>query len=395
VSLTVGRPRLLTAIGSLALVALAPATPRAIDDERLLVTGSHLSRRTVARHARRPMTKTRLLRVGDGSWTAFLNQTRHDFYHLPGYVALEAHREGGEPMALVVERDGARMLLPLVIRPIPGGGHDATSPYGYGGPLLSGTGSTAFQSEALLEGSRFLAAEGIVSVFVRLHPLLNRDPPDGVGSLVRHGETVSIDLTLPTDVAWRQMRENHRRDITRAIATGHRVSIGRWDSHFETFIHQYRATMGRLAAHPRYLLGDAYLEQLREALGDRLHVATVEVDGATAGAGLYVETCGIVQSHLVARDERFVRPSPTKLMHHVVGDWARQRGNQWLHLGGGLGAADDSLFAFKAGFSPIRHPFHTMRIVTQDEAYRRLVADRHGRPDPRERDGFFPLYRQG
>lgn len=40
-----------------------------------------------------------------------------------------------------------------------------------------------------------------------------------------------------------------------------------------------------------------------------------------------------------------------------------------MHLGGGLGAADNSLFLFKAGFSPLRHRFCTLRIVAAEDRY--------------------------
>ena len=49
--------------------------------------------------------------------------------------------------------DGRRtMLLPLVIRGIPGGGFDATSPYGYPGPVGTGTDDPAFLRVALVAG---------------------------------------------------------------------------------------------------------------------------------------------------------------------------------------------------------------------------------------------------
>jgi hypothetical protein len=49
--------------------------------------------------------------------------------------------------------DGRRtMLLPLVIRGIPGGGFDATSPYGYPSPVGTGTDDPAFLRVALVLG---------------------------------------------------------------------------------------------------------------------------------------------------------------------------------------------------------------------------------------------------
>ena len=284
-----------------------------------------------------PTLKGALLDVDAPEWEAVLRAARHDFYHLPAYVALCAVQEGGRPRALFVTDDGRTMLLPLVIRGIPGGGFDATSPYGYPGPVGIGTDDPAFLRVALVAGLQVLREAGIVSAFVRLHPLLNPFPPKGIGTLVRHGETVSIDLTLPTEELWAQTRLNHRRDITRAVRLGYVARMDEDWRHLESFKHLYRATMARRSAAPFYFFEDAYFDGLRDALGESLHLCVVEKDGVIAAAGLFVETNGIVQYHLSGTDDAFRMVQPTKLMMHFVRGWAKDRGNQVLHLGGGVG----------------------------------------------------------
>jgi hypothetical protein len=336
----------------------------------------------------------RLLRVGFALWTSFLQDVPHDFYHLPAYAQLAADQAGGDPLALLVEDDSARMLLPLVIRAIAYGGHDATSPYGYPGPLVSGSDDPTFLRRALIEGKHLLESEGIVSLFVRLHPLLNRSLPEGVGMIVNHGDTVSVDLTLPADVHWSQTRRDHRNQINRSLKAGHLAAFDTDWKHFDEFKRLYRATMSRVSAERGYFFDDAYFDGLREALGERLRLATVEVDGTIAAAALFVETDGIVQYHLSGTDERFARHRPTKLMLHFVREWAKERGNRWLQLGGGLGAANDSLLQFKAGFSPLRFPFHTLRMVVIEDEYTRLVAAHDPAWDPKLLSRFFPAYRR-
>jgi Acetyltransferase (GNAT) domain len=335
-----------------------------------------------------------LLRASDPMWTSFLDETPHDFYHLPAYALLSAAEEGGEPWAIYVEDRDSRLLLPLVVRPLTDGGRDAKSPYGYPGPIVTGTDRRDFERDALIEGKRLLEEEGIVSLFVRLHPLLNRSVPAGVGTLVRHGDTVSVDLTLPMATLWSQTRHGHRNDINRSVKAGHRVGLDNAWTHFEEFKRLYLATMTRVSADRSYFFDDAYFEGLRQALGERLHLIVVQIDGAVAAAGLFVETCGIVEYHLSATDERFARNQPTKLMLDFARSWAKERGNLSLHLGGGVGAADDSLLEFKAGFSPLRHPFHTLRMVVLEEEYRRLVARYHPSWDPEDLRGYFPSYRR-
>ena len=133
----------------------------------------------------RPL-RARLAGLGDLGWARVLAATTHDIYHRPGYVEVDARREGGHPRALIVEQGATALLLPLVIRPIPGGGFDAISPYGYGGPITMGTHDPEFMSDALNEGVELLRSEGIMSLLIRMHPLLNAEPPKGVGTVVLH-----------------------------------------------------------------------------------------------------------------------------------------------------------------------------------------------------------------
>lgn len=335
--------------------------------------------------------RAELIATDDPRWSSFIRGTSHDFYHLPSYVSLSARQDGAEASALLVTDGQRSMLLPLLLRAIPGSRLDATSPYGYPGPLVSGTDQPEFMNDALGTGLEMLRSSGFVSLFVRLHPILNSVPPQTSGQVVRHGSTVSIDLTAPADLLWRQMRGNHRRDISRSLDAGRRAYFDDTWSHSETFKRLYRSTMDRVSAQAHYFYADEYFDQLRSALGGSLKLCVVEADGAIIGAGLFVETCGTVQYHLSGTDSDFMHEQPTKLMFHFVREWAQDRGDTRLHLGGGVGGADDSLYRFKAGFSSDRHGFHTLRAVLDDEEYGRLVALRGDTPIAH---GFFPSYRR-
>jgi len=112
-----------------------------------------------------PTLKETLLAVDAPEWEAVLRAARHDFYHLPAYLALCAGQERGRPRAPYVTDVRRTMLLPLVIRGIPGGGFDATSPYGYPGPVGTGTDDPTFLRVALVAGLHVLREAGLVSAF--------------------------------------------------------------------------------------------------------------------------------------------------------------------------------------------------------------------------------------
>jgi hypothetical protein len=310
------------------------------------------------------------------------------------YVQLSADYESGVARAVLVEEGERKLLLPLIVRTIPGGGRDATSPYGFPGPIGNGLEDPAFVTAAFLEIRRVLAAHGIVSLFVRFHPMLNPAMPQGVGTVVDHGDAVAIDLCQSADAIWQQTRKNHRRQILQSIRSGHAVGFDPTEAAFVAFKGLYRATMRRVDAAAYYLFDDAHFSDLRSAMGPRMRLASVRIGNDMAAAGLFIEEDGIVEYHLSGTDARFAKFAPTKLLTHFVTGWARERGNRWLHLGAGMGAPDDALLHFKSGFSPARHRFRTLRMVIDVAEYRRLTLERNASDDPTRTDGYFPVYRQ-
>lgn len=345
--------------------------------------------------------KVELLTATAPRWTALLERVRHDFYHLPSYARVSAAADGGDVKGLLVEEGGRAMLLPLVSRAIAGDARawDATSPYGYPGPLVEAPeGEREAFATAAFEAARGpLREEGCVSIFARLHPLLGPIPRPAGAAVVQHGETVPIDLTRSDDELWKDTMSGHRNEINRAVRAGHRASIDEGFIHLRRFVDIYRETMSRVGASAYYFFDLDYVVALREALGSKLKIAVVEIGDVVAAAGLFVETCGIVQYHLSGTDPAFLRERPTKLMLHHVRTWAKARGNTVMHLGGGLGGAEDSLFKFKAGFSKLRTPFHTLRMVVDPDAFRSLSVARHPELQPAslaDLGGFFPAYRR-
>jgi hypothetical protein len=340
--------------------------------------------------------------VASAAYVQALADVAHDVYHLPGYVALEAARVDGTAVAYLYREGGLTFVLPLVLRPVPGsiGAVDAMSPYGYPGPVLgpagrAGDGGRDVLRRALDALPEVLGAADVISCFVRLHPQLSIDPDLlHLGTLVRHADTVALDLTLDGETAWAQVRSNHRRQITKARASGMVTTFDDWSRATE-FLALYHETMTRVAADASYFFDRPYLEDLRAAVGGDLHLVTVtdanDGTGELLGAGLFFSCGDIVQYHLGATGNRHLARQPAKLMMDDVRRWGAARGMRYLHLGAGVGGrADDSLFHFKAGFGPGRSAFATWRLVLDPVAYDRLAGGRDRLGDR----GFFPVYRQ-
>ena len=350
-----------------------------------------------------------LLEPADPRWEAALEGMGHDVYQLPGYVALAAHMQpNGRPLGVLVERGPDRLLLPLIIQPIPSeiyGGdasRDAVSPRGYAGPIVRAApdDSGPFLDEALTAAFGALRDLGVVSAFVRLHPLFELPLPvlSRHGTIVEHGDSVSIDLGRSEDELWRQMRSNHRRDITAATRAGLVARIDEDWSHFDEFVAAFSESMERLDADPWWRLGGDYFEALRRGVGDHLSLCVVEDEGGVAAAALLTEVDGIVEYHLSGTFGAYIPASPSKLIIHFATLWAKGRGNRVLHLAGSL-RKGDALIRFKLGFSPVAHAVRSWRVILQPDAYHGLVAARRSAdptadPDADPDQAYFPAYRR-
>jgi hypothetical protein len=331
-----------------------------------------------------------LIEPTDRRWRDALATMRPDFYHLPDYVSLESTRLGGSAIAAHVEHPGVRLFLPLIRRAIPDSdGFDLVSPYGYPSPIAQFE-DIAQMRDAFSAVVQTLREQGFVSMFVRLHPILELpdDAFTGLGTVVEHGQTVSIDLCQNEAEQWHGIRSRYRSALNRSERLGHRAFMDDTGEHLDRFVALYLDTMRRQNAADEYFFSPGYLSGLWQQLRGNVHLGVVEVDGIIVCAGLFGESGDIVQYHLSGTDEEALKLSPLKILINHARKWATERGASVLHLGGGLGAAQDSLMQFKAGFSDRRHLFKTWRVVLDEQRYAELSGK-----DP-EPTGFFPAYRR-
>lgn len=344
----------------------------------------------------------------DGRWAETLPLVPHEFYHLPGYLSLEARRMQGTAKALYAEEGAWRLLLPLVLREVPeavaettagAGKQDAVSPWGYPGPLVAGpaAGCDAFLERALLAGRELLRAAGVIALFVRLSPLFPIPAALGrVGKLVTHGPCFWLDLEESPEELQSQLRPRYRSYLNALHRDGVEARFLPFASKMDEFIALNYHTMERVGAADWYYFDRGFYEGLAALLGDSLKLCAVELDGGLLAAGLFIASGGIVQYYVSGVDKRLGQPHATKLMITTVRDWAKGAGHRRFNLGGGVGANDDALSQFKRGFTRHSSLFHSWRLVTDDTGYGEALRTweaRSGVPaDPVE--GYFPAYRK-
>lgn len=347
-----------------------------------------------------PPISAGIIGPADPLWIDVLDSTSHDIYHLPRYSEIEADRLTGEPVAAFVEQGDCRLLIPLILRPLPAGveGVDAVSPYGYPGPLLSPAALTDsdFIEAAGAAAAAALGDAGCAAAFIRCHPLLSQ--PENLfaqqADLREVGSTAWLDLELSAEDRWATMNPKVRGTLRRTLRNGFVAEIDeRWEA-LDAFIDIYTSTMNRVDAAPYYYFDREYFMALHHELEGRIHLVVVRQGDEVVGAGLFTEESEIVQYHL-SGTMRISGRSPSAVMLDYVGDWASDRGNKVLHLGGGLGGDDDSLFRFKSGFAPERARFTAWPLVTDRSKYDAACAATPGidlTPEA-ESHGYFPPYR--
>lgn len=340
------------------------------------------------------------------SWMQALQHYRHDFYHVADYAALCARYERSRACAFEARFENASFFMPMLIRHVPAAlrsdGEDVYTPYGYSGPLVEADSPQA-RADAVYEGLACLRdvlhTLGMVSVFIRWHPLLTPIPdrlPERTSACL-HGEIVVIDLTKPDDRRWHEMRRNHRQNIERLQKGGFRAIFDNSPGAIAAFAGMYRRTMQRVGASDYYYFNEEYIFELMRIRGAATHLCLVLRDGEAVCGGLFVASGDNLICHLSATESAYLPLSPAKLMFWAASCWGRESGRKILNLGGGVGGRSDTpLFRFKQGFSPDRRFFNTVGIVCDAQRYAELCTSARQLCGPeavdQPVDRYFPSY---
>ncbi|MCD0160622.1 GNAT family N-acetyltransferase [Deinococcus sp. 6YEL10] len=316
----------------------------------------------------------------------------HDIYHTYDYHRLMSS-SSDDSILFRFSNETQTILLPFIIRKIPLTLEiDATSVYGYTGPLVKmAASSQSDHSEfknALKESLRDM---GIVCLFSRLHPIIDTSKYiEGLGSIVDIGTTVSIDLKLEEEEQWGSYRKNTRYEIRKLIRDGFTVRKLDWNEFGAEFIEIYQQTMRRVGASQEYYFSDHYYSGLFQLEGVEMHLFGCFKDGKLACAGLFSLAGEIIQYHLSGTAEEFLKESPSKLMIDAVRCWAKKTPATILHLGGGVGGKRDSLFKFKAGLASGEHTFRIWKWILNQSKYEDLTIKAGSTLD----EPYFPAYRK-
>jgi len=247
---------------------------------------------------------------------------------------------------------------------------DIVTPYGYGGPV-----GTPFWDEY----GEWCRANGIVTTFVRFHPLYaNHEGAPPFVHIERLAGTVA--WRLDQDDLLAGMHRHHRRIVRKA--GGIDTTVTRGPSTLDGFVPRYERTMDRKDASGFYYFPREYWHALAD-LGDRIVLFEAGDDAAL----LCFATPPWLHYHLGATSDEGRKGGVSNLLFYEAARWAAAEGFTRFHLGGGLGGGDDSLFEFKQRFDPGGVlEMAVGKVIHDEDAYRTLGGT--------GTDGFFPAYRR-
>ncbi len=364
--------------------------------------------------------KAQVLAAGDlhdfSEWEELIDQAPiSDVYFRPGYVCAYEAAGHGKAIGLVLNSNHAQVLVPLLLRPLSDlpfaqdePGFDVASPYGYGGllPLTSAEPPSQADVRALLDSlKQWCRDAGVVSCFIRLHPLMDQDCwlgsallHESATSLHYQAQTVAVDLTRWDSALQRiaGLDKGIRLDLSRATRIL-RVSWGGSEVPLSEalvlFRQIYEQRMVQLNAAPHYYFSAKYYGFLAERLGSNVGVALAWLEEELVGASLFLAGREFAHYHLSGTNEKGRKFGATTLLINAAALWARQRGCELLHLGGGV-CGEDGVFKYKKGFGGPRFHHHTLHVIADESRYQELMERRlrsESLPPPRQ--GFFPQYR--
>lgn len=329
----------------------------------------------------------------------------YDIYYLSGYVkAFEVHGDG-EPTLFYYEDKNIKAMNVVMKRDIekdknflgkitPNTYFDTITPYGYGGFILEG--EITDESLKVLDKKyvELCKNEGIVSEFVRFHPVINNvDRVSSIYDISKLGRTITMELNSQNQI-WNALTSKNRNVIRKALKSGVEIYWGRNPKLSDKFVTLYNTTMDKDDAEDYYYFDKRFYDSV---LSDSRHNSLIfyaMYEDKIIAMSIILFSNKQMHYHLSASEREYLHLAPTNLLLYEAACWGSENGHKTFHLGGGLGSKEDSLFSFKKAFNKSSDThFSIGRKIFDEDKYDELVKMRKYNEGFDENIRFFPRYR--
>lgn len=308
-----------------------------------------------------------------------------DIYYLYEYAYSFAVHGDGEPKLICFQVEQGRLCYVVMQRDIADSGlfgeylakeelYDWETPYGYGGPLIEGDFSEKDWEEFRQAIFSYCRQEGIMTQFIRFHPLLQNQTslPNWIETRYLR-ETIAMD-TGDSEIIWNHMDSKNRNMVRKALKNEVQI-IRKPLSEYEFFASMYLQTMQRDGATEYYYFKKEFFDALTELSEyGQIFYALRQEQPIAAGIILYNQS--FAHYHLSGGFAEGREFSPMNLLLYEAALWASRQGIKSFHLGGGI-QAEDNLFRFKKQFNKFgKLPFWVGRTIFDSEKYQELCRIR-------------------
>jgi len=319
-------------------------------------------------------------------WTELLKFFGYsDIYHTFEYASLESERIGGVANLIVVNMPTGIIGLPVIFRKIPNESRycDVTSVYGYSGVLTS----TSLTPEDFISGIKKIKAALIerdcVSFFNRESHFTAYRLPESIET----GKVLAVDLMQDPELYEKSLAEGHRQEIKALRKLNYIVVKSTEPKVVKDFYDVYERTMLRRGAKINYFFSTKYFDSVLKIHSSIPDLRAVYHEDKMIAGAIFI-TQGDHMYYMFSGSILGVSKYPAmKLILDQVIRENLNNGKKLLHLGGGLGGKQDSLYQFKFGFGKVVLPFYTTQWILMPDVYNRLSA--HVLTET----SFFPKYR--
>lgn len=226
---------------------------------------------------------------------------------------------------------------------------DWTTPYGYGGPLVTGDISYVWLRDFQKELEQWCKEKRVVSQFFRFHPLLqNQKIMEQFCDVIYMKKTVYIDTT-DCETVFRNMTPNNRNMVRKAKKNGIEIITDKGER-ISDFQKIYKETMKKNKAEEYYYFSQIYFDYLIKEMEGNVIFFYAFFEGMPVSASIFFYNDKYMHYHLSGTLSEYRKYAATNLIISEAAEWAASYGIQKFHLGGGVGI-DDSLLSFKKHFN--------------------------------------------
>lgn len=291
-----------------------------------------------------------------------------------GYQSLLATHDCSEARLLSCHVGDQSAWMPMLVREVANGTHEAYSAYGYGG-LFGDLKLTEEDSNGLRTQ---LADAGIIALFLRHSPFLENQSamPDGLTRINRHtyAATLRVEATFADYLA--RAPQKLRWSANYALRAGLRVAFYPLrdcpDGKIKAFYAQYAALMTDKGTSNYYRFSEQFFLDHARRLGDHCELAEVtDKEGRfLAGAFFLLDRDGWVHYHLSSAHREAMKAQGMELLMLSALHRYGNAGYKALHLGGGHSLDEsDGLSRFKSKFADRKLEFHCSTLICDTAAY--------------------------